>query len=118
MARDGVLASLLEVAEGVVLERGGKAVGFSLMRRFGRGHVIGPVVAPDNQGAKSLIAHWSAAYAGSFVRIDIDGASGLSPWVSELGLLQVDGGVSMTRGAPPQHDHEVRQYAIVNQALC
>jgi predicted N-acetyltransferase YhbS len=118
MPRDGVLASLLEVAEGVVLERGGEAIGFSLMRRFGRGHVIGPVVAPDNQGARSLIAHWSAAYGGSFVRIDINAASGLSQWLTELGLAQVDAGVSMTRGASLVQDPEVRQFAIVNQALC
>ena len=28
-----------------------------MLRRFGRGHAIGPVVAPDADGAKALIAH-------------------------------------------------------------
>jgi ribosomal protein S18 acetylase RimI-like enzyme len=118
MPRDGVLASLLDIAEGVVLERDGEAIGFSLMRRFGRGHVIGPVVASDSGLAKVLIAHWAAAYAGSFVRIDVTGMSGLGQWVSELGLAQVDTGVSMMRGALPRQDESIRQFAIINQALC
>jgi GNAT superfamily N-acetyltransferase len=117
MPRDGVLASLQDIAEGVLLERDGEAIGFSLMRRFGRGYAIGPVVASGNQHAKALISHWAAAYADSFVRIDITGKSGLSQWVTELGLVQVDTGVSMARGVLPPEDGTISQFAIVNQAL-
>jgi predicted N-acetyltransferase YhbS len=118
MQRDSVVASLLEIAEGVVLERDGKAIGFSLIRRFGRGHVIGPVVASDSRQARALIGHWAAAYADSFVRIDVTGASGLGQWLNELGLAQVDSGVSMTRGTVAARDDAVTQFAIINQALC
>ena len=118
MSRDAVLKQLLSMAEGAVLERHGELAGFSIMRRFGRGHAIGPVVASDSEGAKALIAHWSDAYAGSFVRIDVTASSGLGAWLADAGLLQVDTGVTMARnGAPPQ-DEAVKQFAIVNQALC
>jgi predicted N-acetyltransferase YhbS len=118
MARDAIIRQLASVAEVSVLERDGALLGFSVMRRFGRGHVIGPLVAPDAEGAKALVAHWSGPYAGSFVRIDIDGASGLGPWLEEAGLAQVDTGVIMARNGLPRHDDGARQFAIINQALC
>ncbi len=118
MSRDAVLKQLFPTAEGVVLERNGELAGFSIMRRFGRGHAIGPVVAPDSERAKALIAHWSDAYACSFVRVDITASSGLGAWLDGAGLVQVDTGVAMAcNGVPPQ-DATVMQFAIVNQALC
>lgn len=117
MPRDEVMAKLLNVAEGVLIERNGEAVGFSTIRRFGRGHVIGPVVAPDTERAKALIAHWTEAYAGSFVRVDVTGESGLSAWMESLGLALIEPGVSMARGQVPASDGTVKQCAVVNQAI-
>jgi hypothetical protein len=106
------------VAEGVALERNGELVGFAIMRRFGRGHAIGPVVAPDSERAQALITYWTEAYAGSFVRVDVTGTSGLGDSLTAMGLVQVDTGVAMARnGAPPQ-DESIKQFAILNQALC
>jgi hypothetical protein len=111
------MGQLLNVAEGVLIEKNGEAVGFATIRRFGRGHVIGPVVAPDAERAKALIAHWAQAYAGSFVRVDVTGESGLSAWVESLGLALIEPGVSMARGQAPASDGTVKQYAVVNQAI-
>jgi predicted N-acetyltransferase YhbS len=118
MSRDAIMRQLATFAEVSVLERDGALAGFSVMRRFGRGHVIGPLVAPDAEGARALVAHWSGPYAGSFVRIDIDGATGLGPWLEQAGLAQVDTGVIMVRNGLPHQDATVRQFAIINQALC
>lgn len=118
MSRDAVLKQLLSMAEGAVLERHGELAGFSIMRRFGRGHVIGPVVAPDSERAKALIAHWSEAYAGSLVRVDVTASGGLGAWLAQAGLVQVDTGVAMARNGVPPQDAAVMQFAIVNQALC
>ncbi|MGF6767023.1 ribosomal protein S18 acetylase RimI-like enzyme [Paraburkholderia sp. GAS33] len=115
--RTQVLGALLNVAEGVVLDRDGEPVGFALMRRFGRGHVIGPLVAPHIEGAQALISHLVGSNEGKFVRIDVDGNSGLSDWLDGLGLQQVDAVVTMVRGAAPQPESDVRVYAITNQAL-
>lgn len=118
MPRTEVMTQLLSVADSaVVIEADGELTGFSVMRRFGRGHQIGPVVAANTECAKALIAHWATAYAGSFVRVDVTAESGLSPWLAELGLAQVDTVVVMVRGDMPAPDASVRQYAILNQAI-
>lgn len=118
MSRGDVLKQLVAVAEGAVLERDGQLAGFALLRRFGRGQVIGPVVAPDTDSAKALIAHWSDACAGAFVRLDVSGDSGLGDWLAQAGLAQVDSGVAMSRNGVPETDPALRQFAIINQALC
>lgn len=118
MSRGEVLRALLSTAETVVLKRNGEAVGFSVMRRFGRGYAIGPVVASDSERAKALIACWSGAYTGSFVRVDVTGTSGLQDWLAQVGLVQVDTVVAMARNGVPPADSALKQFAIINQALC
>ena len=101
----------------VVLDEDGRARGFAMLRRFGRGHAIGPVVAPEAEGAQALIAHLAGLNAGRFTRIDIDFDSGLTEWLESLGLLRVDAATTMVRGAPLAPDADARLYAIVTQAL-
>lgn len=117
MPRATVLKALLEVAESVVIDRYDEVIGCAMLRRFGHGYAIGPVIAPDIERAKALIGHWTGTYAGSFVRIDVPAASGISGWLNELGLVQVDTVVTMVRGEPPLADAGMRLFAIVNQAL-
>ena len=88
-----------------------------MLRRFGRGHAIGPVVAPDADGAKALIAHLSGLNAGRFTRIDIDFDSGLAEWLESLGLLRVDAPTTMLRGPALAKAPDTRLFAIVTQAL-
>jgi predicted N-acetyltransferase YhbS len=118
MARDALVRELAGMGEVALLERDGAPLGFSILRQFGRGRSIGPLVAPDADGAKALIAHWSAACAGTFVRIDIDGASHLGAWLERGGLTKVDTAVIMARNGVPRRDDSVTQFAIINQALC
>lgn len=118
MVRDELLHQLIGVAEGAVLEHDGAVTGFSLIRPFGRGHVIGPVVAADAECAQALIATWSDAYAGAFVRVDVTGSSGLGEWLAQAGLAEVDTAVTMARHGVPPRDATVRQFAIVSQAFC
>jgi ribosomal protein S18 acetylase RimI-like enzyme len=117
MPRATVLAALQNVAEGVVIDRYDEVIGCAMLRRFGHGYAIGPVIAPDIERAKALISHWTGTYGGAFLRIDVSGASGLSPWLTELGLVQVDSVVAMVRGEAPLPDRGVQQFAIINQAL-
>ncbi|HSI57325.1 MAG TPA: GNAT family N-acetyltransferase [Ideonella sp.] len=117
MPRGRALRILLDTAEGVVLDNDGEAVGFSLLRRFGRGHAIGPVVAPDLAGAQALIAHWTGLLAQKFVRIDVEAHSGLIEWLEGQGLQRVGSVVVMSRGEPPQRGPSQGLYALINQAL-
>ncbi|MBR8082428.1 GNAT family N-acetyltransferase [Burkholderia vietnamiensis] len=116
-ARGTVIDALLDVANGIALDRDSELLGFALFRRFGRGHVIGPVIAPDALRAQALISHWLALHEGMFVRLDVPGDSGLSDWLQGLGLPRVDTVVAMARGAAPERDPALRAFAIVNQAL-
>ena len=101
MPRDTLIADLLQSADAcVMLDHDNEPQGFAMLRRFGRGHIIGPVVAPDSEGAKALIAQLAGLNAGHFTRIDIDFAGGLSEWLETIGLLNVDAPTTMVRGAP------------------
>ncbi|SAK61694.1 N-acetyltransferase GCN5 [Caballeronia fortuita] len=120
--RSALLPALLDVARGVVLERDGDVLGFALIREFGRGHAIGPVVSVTHDGqharrAQALIAHWLAHNEDRFTRIDTPDESGLSAWLGDIGLKRVDTVVKMARNGTPPHDPSVVQFAIVNQAL-
>lgn len=121
MPRDALIDELVADAEAaVVLDEEGVARGFGLLRRFGRGYSIGPVVAPDVEGAKALIAHLAGINAGRFTRIDIDSAIGLTEWVEALGLARVDAPVTMLRGGRPNDDaaHGApKLFSIVTQAI-
>jgi hypothetical protein len=117
MPRDAMLRQLLNEGEAVVLTRGGEAVGFSIVRRFGRGHAIGPVVAPDLSGAQALIGHWCSRYAGKFLRIDVDAASGLPEWLEAQGLPRVDTVTPMVRGGPLERGPTLGGWALVNHSM-
>jgi predicted N-acetyltransferase YhbS len=120
MPRNALIDELFRDAEAtVMLTHLDVPVGFAMLRRFGRGHHIGPVIAPHTEGAKALIAHLSGLNVGRFTRIDIDFASGLAEWVESLGLLRVDAATIMVRGTPlpTPEPHGPRLQAIVMQTL-
>jgi GNAT superfamily N-acetyltransferase len=92
-------------------------VGFAMLRRFGRGWSIGPVVGSDVDSAKALILHWLAVKQGSFCRLDVTGESGLSPWLESLDLPRVGTVRTMVRGKAPAKAHGAALFAIAAQAL-
>ncbi|WP_114973560.1 GNAT family N-acetyltransferase [Rhodoferax ferrireducens] len=118
MPRATVLKHLMDVADTVAIDRYGELIAFASLRKFGHGYVIGPVVAPDAERAKVLIAHWAGTHAGAFVRLDVPGSSDLSPWLTEMGLVQVEATVhAMARGEPPRPDPSVTRFALLSQSL-
>lgn len=117
LARARVVRRLLEAAKGIALASGDDILGFALLRRFGRGLAIGPVVAPDAARARALVGHWVAMHPGKFLRIDVPASSGLGPWLDGIGLANVGNVVTMVKGRPPAADEGVRTFALVSQAL-
>jgi GNAT superfamily N-acetyltransferase len=119
--RDGLMHRLERDARFAVLRQDGAPRGFSAIRPFGRGLVIGPVVAPDEAAAKALIRFLLAGQAGQFVRVDTDLRSNLSAWLVERGLAPAGGGIAMQRGPGPRDGRTgpatVRTYALASQAL-
>lgn len=117
MDRKAVLDALLADGSAVVLCREHVQTGFAVIRRFGRGWLIGPVVAPDATGAKALIAHWLGMQAGSFCRIDVPEAAGLGLWLEEVGLPEVGHVKRMALGPAPVPGDDVAIFALAAQAL-
>jgi predicted N-acetyltransferase YhbS len=125
--RSQVLPPLLDLADGIALDRDGELLGFSLFRRFGRGFVIGPVVAsaaPDAVHAKALIRHWLALNEGALVRIDVPHGHGLRAWLTGLGIARSETVVKMQRLVSTQRnadssraDSGLHQYAVITQSL-
>jgi predicted N-acetyltransferase YhbS len=112
---------LIDVLAGIgkfaVIYRDGAISAFAALRAFGRGEVVGPVVAANADDAKALIAFFAAARSGAFLRVDTASDTGLADWLSEIGLAYVDGGVAMRKPVTQAHHHRIRTYALANQAL-
>jgi GNAT superfamily N-acetyltransferase len=116
--RSGVLRPLYQAASSVALVRSDAIVGFSFLRAFGRGQLIGPVVAPDCRAAMVLIDYWLARTAGVFVRIDTPARDeDLAARLSRSGLSPVDTVTTMWRGAVAQVGTGAGVFALINQAL-
>jgi GNAT superfamily N-acetyltransferase len=117
MWRARLLDALFAVGKVAVIEREGRVQGYACVRRFGRGVVVGPVIARDAMDAKALVATLAAEHRDDFVRIDVPATSGLSPWLEEIGLRHVDHVVSMVRGKPPTRAADATLFALSNQSL-
>jgi hypothetical protein len=100
MDRDGLIAALRAIGQIKVLERDGEVQAYGCARVWGRGVVIGPVVAETREDARSIIAALAADHEGRFLRIDVTRRSDLSPWLEAIGLPQVDAVVAMAKGRP------------------
>jgi GNAT superfamily N-acetyltransferase len=120
--RTHVLARLLEVSKGVALVRGDRIVAFSLCRRFGRGHLIGPLVAANDDDAIAVTRPHVADHAGTFLRLDTRQKSGaFAEFVAQAGLPVYDTVTSMSLGRPWLVEETGGEtpiiYALVAQAL-
>lgn len=116
MLRGELLRRSFAQGKAVILERGGQVAGFALLRRYGRGHAIGPVVAPDADAARLLIADCLRNTQG-FVRVDVDITSGLSQWLESLGLPCVGGVTIMVRGRVPERGPALGGWALFSHAI-
>lgn len=96
--RSKLISCLAEHGE-IALHRApsGEVTGYAAWRRFGRGYVIGPIVAPDAGVAQDLIRYFATRHEGQFVRIDTDTTLGLAPWLETIGLARAGGGVKMRK---------------------
>ena len=97
-----LLELLLPQSTGLVLERGGDVVGYALCRPFGRGHVIGPLVARNDEDAAALASPLIAEHAGSFVRLDTRNETGpFAELLVRSGLPVFDTVTTMSLGPGP-----------------
>lgn len=97
--RGRVLALLSEDASIRTLRRGGEIVGYSMKREFGRGYVIGPIVATDDRDAIHLTAVHLKDMTGQFVRVDTREKEGLfAEFLLQSGLVTAETVTTMSKG--------------------
>ncbi|GAB0114864.1 GNAT family N-acetyltransferase [Acidisoma sp. C75] len=118
-----LLAELMKTASGTVLLRGEEIVAFALCRPFGRGHVVGPIVAASDEVAIAVAAPLMAPLAGRFLRIDTRRAAGpFADFIGACGLPLYDVVTSMSlgrrwiRSATPDGTTP-HSFALASQAL-
>lgn len=100
------------------IERAGELVGWSMCRPFGKGLVVGPVVASSPEDAEQLIRLWLERSGGTYVRVDTPSDSGLTDLLLAAGLPKVNEVVVMTRGEVPTSDPTApARYALATQAF-
>lgn len=116
--RETLIDALAERGQFAVIRRNGAIEAYAAIRPFGRGEVIGPVIAGDAEEAKSLIRFFAASRPGAFLRVDTDSRTGLADWLTEIGLAHVGGGVTMDRpSSRSAAQARPKVYALANQAL-
>jgi hypothetical protein len=99
--RAGLLASLVTRSRGIVLCREGNLEAVALCRPFGRGSVVGPVIAATDEDAIAIVRPLVAAHAGTFLRIDTGQTEGdFARFVSLCGLPVDDTVTQMSLGRP------------------
>ncbi len=118
MPRGRLLEALAGAGTASVLRgNDGNVRGYAVCREFGRGHVIGPVVAQTADEATGLIAHALSGLAGRFVRVNTSARSGLGEWLERHGMGKVDTEEAMVRGTLPQSSSSARIFALCSNSL-
>ena len=117
LERRQLLNRLFDSGDGYVLQRDGIPRGYAISRLFGRGHVIGPVVAECPADARALIETALAGLGRRFVRIDAPSTSGLGEWLDGIGLQRVSGVITMILGRQPSALGPASTFAIANQSF-
>jgi len=112
-----MLDKLLQSGDGYVLERDGMARGYAISRLFGRGHVIGPVIAESPTDARMLIEAALARLGSVFVRIDTSATSQLGEWLESIDLQQVSDATTMVLGTPAPWTGPARMFGLANQSF-
>ena len=116
--REGLLSYFAGIGAFAVIRRDGHVSGFACLRPFGRGEVIGPVVAADLGQARKLIEPCIARRPGRVLRVDTTDETGLSPWLAEQGLAHVGGGITMKKPlVRDTADPTATTFALASQAL-
>ncbi|MCA0964190.1 hypothetical protein [Salipiger bermudensis] len=117
-ARTAILTALNEVSEVIVAERGGEIEGFAMMRTFGKGRVIGPLIAEQDGVAMQLAAHFILACEGEFLRLDtIVESERFEAFVSAAGLGVYDTVTDMRFGRLRRAKSGPMTYGLAMQSL-
>ncbi|WP_207101290.1 GNAT family N-acetyltransferase [Paracoccus shandongensis] len=116
--RARVLDGLLALSTGTVALRDGAVCGFALQRDFGKGVVIGPVVAEDDAMAMALVSPLIRANAGTFTRLDTPvNSEGFLSFLADAGLAAFDTVTEMRIGPHRRATEGAVIYGLASHSL-
>lgn len=117
--RPKVLDAMSDLATGgVVAERAGAVCGFAMMRDFGKGAVIGPVVAENDHLAMQLCAPLLQQCEGRFARLDTPQQSEhFKAFLNAAGLGVFDTVTEMRLGPLRRATDGVMLYGLASHSL-
>lgn len=97
--RAALIEKLFAHSTGYGLFKGDALNAFALCRPFGRGHVVGPVVASSDAEAVTVVRPHVTHHSGSFLRVDTHMESGeFAAFLSHSGLPVYDTVLTMSMG--------------------
>jgi hypothetical protein len=115
--RSALIGSLLATGDAWLVDRAGQPAGFVVLRDFGRGMIIGPVVASSEDEAIALVAAAAKAAPPGVLRVDIPAnAEGLAAWLTAAGLPAIDTVTVMLRGNWPATWQGLQRFGLALQA--
>lgn len=120
ISRAALIGKLFAQAKGYGLFRGGRLHAFALCRPFGRGHVIGPVVADSDADAIAVIRQHVAAHENQFLRLDTPVETGtFATFLAQSGLTVFDTVLAMSRQGKGRADviPGTNLYGLASHAL-
>jgi GNAT superfamily N-acetyltransferase len=122
-SRKALLSALFLESVGFGLFRCGQLDAFALCRPFGRGHVVGPVVASGDEDAIAVVAPHISVHEGRFLRLDTQVTEGeFGIFVAQSGLPVFDTVLTMSLGGhfsdfKSRSSRQPVTYALASQAL-
>ncbi|MEH0740337.1 GNAT family N-acetyltransferase [Vibrio cholerae] len=115
--RHRIIHHLLHLSKGRVLYQGDQIRAFALYRSFGRGYVIGPIVAEDEAQAIELIAPILSELSGHFVRVDTYLSGGaFVDYLNSVNVTLHETATKMARGILPKPVSRATMIALASQA--
>ncbi|NKL98500.1 GNAT family N-acetyltransferase [Rhizobium leguminosarum bv. viciae] len=117
-SRDALIDVLAKQGRFAAIRNDDRIVAFASTRLFGKGEVVGPVVAENVEQARDLLAFILSGKEGHFVRIDIPEQTGLSSQLEDWGMPQEGEVVAMVRGAVGRSQTPaVQTFCLASQAI-
>ncbi|TIP41611.1 MAG: GNAT family N-acetyltransferase, partial [Mesorhizobium sp.] len=121
--RPALIEKLFAHSVGYGLFDGNKLTAFALCRPFGRGHVVGPVVAESDADAVAVLQPHVADHSGTFLRVDTHMDSGeFAAFLSHAAMPVFDTVLTMSLGKrladfAALGEASPKTYALASQTL-